>query len=109
MLFVRGQFSDTAKTAQIIQNGEIIRTIDLQNIGEPYEFVISARNGGQNIVRVEPGKIGIIHASCPDKICVNQGFITNGALPIVCLPNKLFVVIVDDNDDLDAITGGIVQ
>ena len=109
VLFVRGQFSDTAKTAQIIQNGEIIRTIELQNIGEPYEFVISARNGGQNIIRVEPGKIGIIHASCPDKICVNQGFITNGALPIVCLPNKLSVVIVDDNDDLDAITGGIVQ
>ena len=109
VLFVRGQFSDTAKTAQIIQNGEIIRTIDLHNIGEPYEFVISARNGGQNIIRVEPGKIGIIHASCPDKICVNQGFITNGALPIVCLPNKLSVVIVDDNDDLDAITGGIVQ
>ncbi|MDO5398167.1 MAG: NusG domain II-containing protein [bacterium] len=106
---IHSQLSETAKTAQIIQDGQVIQTIDLQNVKEPYEFEITAKNGGYNTVRVENDKIGIIHASCPDKICVKQGFITNGTLPIVCLPNKLSIVIVNNNDELDAVTGGIMQ
>lgn len=109
MLVIHGHLSQTAQTAQIMQNGEVIRTVDLQNVKEPYEFEIIAENGGTNTIRVENGKIGMIQASCPDKICVKQGFITNGVLPIVCLPNKLSVVITDENNDLDAMTGGINQ
>ena len=109
VLLIHERLGETAKTAQIIQDGQVIQTIDLQNVKEPYEFEITAKNGGHNTIRVENGKIGIIHASCPDKICVKQGFITNGTLPIVCLPNKLSVVVVDGNDELDAVTGGIMQ
>jgi len=109
VLFIHKQPGETAKTAQIIQDGQVIQTIDLQNVKEPYELEITAKNGGHNTIRAENGKIGIIHASCPDKICVKQGFITNGTLPIVCLPNKLSVVIVNDNDELDAVTGGVTQ
>lgn len=109
VLFIHRKFSETATTAQIIQDGEVIRTVDLQNVGEPYEFEITAKNGEKNTVRVENGKIGIIHASCPDKICVKQGFITNGVLPIVCLPNKLSVIITDGNNGVDAMTGGALN
>lgn len=109
VLLIHERLGETAKTAQIIQDGQVIQTIDLQNVKEPYEFEITAKNGGHNTIRVENGKIGIIHASCPDKICVKQGFITNGTLPIVCLPNKLSVVVVNGNDELDAVTGGIMQ
>lgn len=104
VLFIHKQSLGTAKTAQIIQNGEVIRTVDLRNVSEPYEFEIISENGGTNTVRVENGKIGIIHASCPDKICVKQGFIANGVLPIVCLPNKLSVVVTGGSIGLDAIT-----
>ncbi len=106
---IHGQLSETAKTAQIMQYGKVVQTIDLQNIKEPHEFEITAINGGSNIIRVENVKIGIVHASCPDKICVKQGFITNGTLPIVCLPNKLSVVITNNNNELDAVTGGITK
>ena len=109
IVFIHRQLSETAQTAQIIQDGRVIQTINLQNVKEPYEFEIAAHNGGNNIIRVENGKIGIVHANCPDKICVKQGFITNGALPIVCLPNKLSIVIINDNHELDAATGGIVK
>ena len=109
ILLIHERLGETAKTAQILQDGQVIQTIDLQNVKEPYEFEITVKNGGHNTIRVENGKIGIIHASCPDKICVKQGFITNGTLPIVCLPNKLSVVIINDNTELDAVTGGIMQ
>jgi hypothetical protein len=105
IIILQRNLSKDVKTAQISQNGKIIRTVDLENEKEVYEFEITASNGGTNTVRVENGKIGIISASCPDKICVNQGFTDSGTLPVICLPNKLSIVIVDDNDDLDAVTG----
>lgn len=101
--------SKIATTAQIIQNGEVIRTVDLQNVPKPYEFEVISPDGGYNTVRVEYGKIGIIHASCPDQICVKQGFIADGVLPVVCLPNKLSIAITDESNELDAVTGGITQ
>ena len=106
---IHRQLSETAKTAQVIQDGQVIQTINLRNVKEPYEFEITAQNGGHNTIRVENGKIGIVHANCPDKICVKQGFITNCTLPIVCLPNKLSIVIINDNQELDAVTGGIAK
>lgn len=99
-----------AKTAKIIQNGAVIKTVDLENVTEPYEFTVTNHNGGENTVRVEEGKIAVIHANCPDKICVNRGFIDSSLFPIVCLPNKLSVVITDSGDaDIDAIVGGDAQ
>lgn len=109
VILLHNNSSKTAKTAEIIQNGEVIRTVDLQNVPTPYEFEVISPDGEYNTVRVEYGKIGIVHASCPDQICVKQGFIANGVLPVVCLPNRLSVVITDDSNDLDAVTGGITQ
>lgn len=104
--FLHGSFSKPPKNAQILQNGVVIRTMDLEKVARPYEFEVASEDGGYNIVRVEQGRIGIVDADCPDKICVRQGFITNGVLPIVCLPHKLSIVITDDNS-VDAVAGGM--
>lgn len=106
ILIYKGR-SAAAKTAQIVQNGKIVRTVELTGVSEPYEFEIVSDCGGSNTVRVENGKIGIVSATCPDKICVKQGFISTGALPIVCLPNKLSVVITEKDDEIDAVSGGV--
>ena len=53
-----------------------------------------------------PGAICISEASCPDKICVGQGYISNSLVPITCLPHKLVIELRADNaaSDLDAIS-----
>ena len=38
-------------------------------------------------------------ASCPDGLCVHQGAISDGLLPIVCLPNKVQIQIVEDTGE----------
>ncbi len=106
VLCVSKYFRTSAKTADIIQNGEVIRTVNL-DVTKPYEFEVVSEDGGHNTIRVENGRIGVISADCPDKICVKQGFIDNGALPVVCLPHKLSVVITDKENDTDAVSGGI--
>ncbi len=71
------------------------------------EFTVENDTGtGFNTVHIEDGKIWIHEASCPDKICLNQGKIQNGGEVIVCLPNKLMVQIkssTDNSDDIDII------
>lgn len=74
VLLMHKTFYAKAPTAQIIQDGKVIHTIDLTKVNKSYELEINAVSGGTNIVRVEHGKIGIIRASCPDKICINQSY-----------------------------------
>lgn len=98
--------SDT-KTAVITQNGRVIRTIDLAAVTEPYEFDVTDSHGGRNRIRAEHGRIAVISADCPDLICVNHGYIEDGAGAIVCLPHRLSIVIEDSDGSLpDAVAGG---
>lgn len=78
--------------AEIWSGGEMVRRVDLAAVALPYEFEVEY-DGKSNTVRVEKGQISVVHADCPDKICVNQGAISNSALPIVCLPNELVIQI----------------
>ena len=97
------------KTTKIYQNGEVIREIALDTITEPIEFEITNESGHKNAVRAEKGRIRITSADCPDKICVNQGWIENGIVPIVCLPNKVTIEITGADSDIDARTGDLIK
>lgn len=76
--------------AVITQNGTVLRTIDLSRVEEPYSFAVEWA-GGTNIVEVEKGRIRVSEADCPDQICVRQGWVSDGAAPIACLPHKLVI------------------
>ncbi|MFA9422145.1 MAG: NusG domain II-containing protein [Sedimentibacter sp.] len=80
--------------------GEYVLTDDYKN-----EFTIGDKNAGYNTIHIENGEIWITDASCPDKICINQGKISKNGEIIVCLPNELLIKIVEDKeDDIDLIT-----
>lgn len=81
--------------AVITLDGEEIQRIDLSKVRDPYSIRVESTNGGYNIVHVEKGKISVTEASCPDKICIRQGEISNSLKPIVCLPNKMMIIIED--------------
>ncbi|MCL1903734.1 MAG: NusG domain II-containing protein [Oscillospiraceae bacterium] len=85
--------------ARIQQNGVLLYELPLS--GE----VDIKLNG--NIVRIQNGKIGVVQADCADMVCMKMGFI-GGGLPIICLPNRLEVRIVENKtglSDIDGITG----
>jgi hypothetical protein len=92
-------------TANIYSGGELVRSIDLSRVEESYSFVVTAEDGGENTVLVEPGRICISEADCPDKVCVHQGYIENGVVPIVCLPNQLVIRIEGTDDEFDGVAG----
>lgn len=83
-----------------LDGGELYR-IDLDKVREDYTIEVTGK--GENEVTVSKGKICVSHADCPDKICVNQGWISDGSTPIVCLPNGL-VIVIEGGDGLDAVS-----
>jgi hypothetical protein len=57
-----------------------------------------------NIISVDLSGIKIVSASCPDELCIKQGYL--GAAPIVCLPNRLIIRWITGADSpYDAVAG----
>ena len=77
--------------ADLYQNGKLLQTIRLDTVIGEYTFDVPGENDATNTVCVRPGSIAIVSASCPDQICVHQGFISTSLLPITCLPNRLVI------------------
>lgn len=84
--------------AVISKNGDIIETIDLSLVKEPYEFTIKSKNNGYNTIYVEKDKIKFIEANCPDKLCVKTGLLTNTSDIAVCLPHGIIIEIKNGKD-----------
>lgn len=91
-------------TARITRDGVLLEEIDLDKVEEPRSFVLED-GSGTNTVQMEKGRIRILEADCPDQVCVNQGWISSGAVPIICLPHRLIIEIVEAGGDLDGAAG----
>lgn len=62
-----------------------------------------------NVVSIHDGQVSMIHANCPNQLCVKQGAISRSNQTIVCLPNQVMVEIVGkhtgkDHSDADVIS-----
>lgn len=91
--------------AVISQDGKVLREIDLSRVAEEYRFTVETDDGGVNEILVQPGRICVCDANCPDRICVLRGWLTDEPLPIVCAPHKLTVEIKGAAGGADASTG----
>ncbi|MBQ9155690.1 MAG: NusG domain II-containing protein [Eubacterium sp.] len=58
--------------------------------------VVNTGDGWENILKIEDGRVSMVKADCPDKICVDHKPIRNVGETIVCLPHKLVVEIIDE-------------
>ncbi len=74
----------------VYHHGELVKKIHLDTVTTPYTFTVGDDNH-YNVVSVEQGRICVSEASCPDHVCMKTGWISDGAVPIVCLPNELVI------------------
>lgn len=80
-------------TKAVVQvNGSVYKEIPLSEHHGTDTFTIQTADG-YNTVVVKDQKIGIIEADCPDKICIQEGFIRNPGETTVCLPHKVMIEI----------------
>ncbi|MDR0880657.1 MAG: NusG domain II-containing protein [Clostridioides sp.] len=103
VFFAINASENTKKTAKIevYVDNKIYKSIP---VGKNEEFKVETK-AGYNVVRVHDGGVEIVDASCPDKVCVHTGFINKQSQNIVCLPNKVSIVLTgteaDENSDDD--------
>lgn len=93
---------DGHAVATIARDGAIIDTIDLDAVDEPYTLRLDDKRG-VNVVAVEPGRISISEADCPDEICVHTGWIDGPATPIACVPHGLTITVAREGGALDGL------
>lgn len=93
-----------APVARITRDGVLLEEIDLEETQAPRSFLLEDERG-RNLISVEQGRIRVLEADCPDQICVDQGWISDGTVPIVCLPHRLMIQIVGGEEGLDGGAG----
>lgn len=79
--------------ANVYVDGSCMFSVDLSQVTESYEEKITYGNDGFNTLKISPGAICVSDANCPDKVCQRSGSISDGLVPIVCLPHHLVVKI----------------
>ena len=85
-------------TAQVFVDGKL-QTELLLDENTRYKL----DNGeGENTVVVENGSVYICNSNCPDKLCEKQRIKKSGQ-SLICLPNKVCVVIKGGKDETDVI------
>lgn len=59
---------------------------------------------GTNLVEIRDGRVRMAEASCPNRVCVTQGWIRHRWEEIVCLPHRVTVRIRGLEEEYDAVT-----
>ncbi|KGG81186.1 hypothetical protein Y919_02030 [Caloranaerobacter azorensis H53214] len=92
------------KYIKIAVDGKVIKkiTFDKNMIGKTIDI---RTQYGYNKIEIGDGKVRVIDADCPDKLDVKQGWISKSGEIIVCLPHKLTIEIVGENEADDEIDG----
>lgn len=75
--------------AEIAVDGEVIKTISLNDVNGFYEFTTDTEPSVT--ISAEKGRIRVSDAECPDKLCVNFGWLDSDGDMAVCLPAKVTV------------------
>ena len=95
--------SAPSPVARITRDGALLEEIPLDQVAAPYTITLED-SLGTNLVQVERGRIRIAEADCPDQVCVNQGWISDGTVPVICLPHRL-VIEIRGGGELDGAAG----
>jgi len=91
------QEKPTGNVAILEIDGVIVEKFDLDSDLENYRAETAL---GYNTLEFANGAVRVIEADCPDKICVNFGWIKHVGQTIVCLPHRLIIRIANESSDL---------
>lgn len=57
---------------------------------------------GDVVIEVKDKKVRVVKENSPKNICSKEGYISDSTKPLICLPNKIVIKIVQD-DDVDGV------
>ncbi len=89
---------------EISVNGQEYEVIPLTDSNGNLRREIEGVNG-LTVVEIRDQRVRVISSACPDKLCIHSGWIDRPGQMLVCLPNRVVVKIVsDEQQDIDFFT-----
>lgn len=82
----RAFHSGPAAFLEISVDGDVVETLELH---KDQEYTVKNDRSGVNVFVIQDGRAWVTEASCPDKICMGQGQVSQEGEMIVCLPNRM--------------------
>lgn len=88
------------REAVVTYDGEPVLTIPLDRPG-----FYQLKEDPSVQFEVREGAVAFVNASCPDKICEREGFLSKAGQTAVCLPRKTVLRIVGGDGEIDLTAG----
>ena len=92
-----GISKNDGSTAEIWIDGKLYKSFDIR---EP--FKISLESGV--VIEGDGNRARFLHSDCPDKVCVNTGWLKTEGEWAACLPNKTVLKITKGNGNVDTVS-----
>ncbi len=93
-------------SVRIYQYGELVEEVRLDQVtASPTPSPSAGRRAGRRIWWRWPHPGRMQSANCPDQVCVNQGWISDATVPVVCLPHQVVIEITGGESHADAAAG----
>ena len=89
-IFFALRTDDAVRHAVITQDGTHLYDIPLTGHKGTEDIQIADAHG-ENTIRIEGESISVVHADCPDQVCVRTGRAEKKGDVIACLPHKLLI------------------
>lgn len=95
--------SKTGGKVRVSVDGELYGTYSLTE-----NRIVEIKSAyGDNTLEIRDGKANMCSGNCPDGLCVRMRAIDKNGQSIICLPNKVVVDVVSDEEtSIDGQTGG---
>jgi len=91
-VIVEGKQDDSCADlcAYIVVDGKLKKVLDLNEIRNTQTIKL---DDVDMVIQAKQGMIRVKSSDCPDKICVQAGWLTEPEDIAICMPNKTFVVV----------------
>lgn len=100
ILFAILSFTKKSGTrAEVYYEDDVIMTIDLNTDGE---YKVDGYLGDV-LLEVNDKKIRVKEEISPKNLCSKQGYTDSSNKPLICLPNKIIVKVIDDESSVDEV------
>lgn len=97
--FISSHKNFNDKYVEIEVKGKLFKRLPLDN--NRSKRITVQTDLGKNIIEITNGKVKIIDADCPDKICIKDGSIDKPGDVLVCLPHKVLIQIKGESSETD--------
>lgn len=102
IFFLYGMNNNSGAYVRLEVDGKVVETLPLDT---DTTREIETDNNGTNTLVIQDGYAKMTYANCPDGICTNSKKINRNGESIICLPHKVVVSVVNENDSdgIDAV------